>query len=100
MSEQIENVAFPERVFDNKFLTQSDKQVLLSSVKVQITFLEDMAAAASELISKLYPACDKADPRTKGLFDELNMYRSERIRIKKRIKRLATVAKNLKKELT
>lgn len=100
MSEQIENVAFPERVFDNKFLTQSDKQVLLSSVKAQITFLEDMASAASDAISELYPVCDKANPKTKHLFDEMNLYRSERIRIKKRIKRLATVAKNLKKELT
>lgn len=79
--------------------TTSDKQVLLSMVKNQITDLEDRLNVLKSISKEYYKLADKSLPDSKFHFLALNDVRTDIRRDKKRIKRLAIVAKNLKKDI-
>lgn len=80
--------------------TASDKQVLLNIIKNEITLLEKVIIDFKKLATTYYDKSDKNSITSSLLyFLALNDARTE-IRIaKKRIKRLATIAKNLKKDI-
>jgi DNA-directed RNA polymerase specialized sigma54-like protein len=81
-------------------LSNSSRQVLLSMVKDEITQLEDFIRDVKIENRYYYEKADVNDPEgTDYYFKSLNHFRNIIREAKKRVKKLAQVAKELKSEL-
>jgi hypothetical protein len=81
-------------------LSNSSRQVLLSMVKDEITQLEDFIRDVKIENRYYYEHADVNDPTgTEYYFKSLNQFRNIIRESKKRVKKLAQVAKELKAEL-
>ena len=80
----------------NDKLSLASKQSLLSLVKTEINHSQKYIKLFKITCSQLYLMSDKDNPETLKHFDNLNRIRNESRLVKKRIKQLARIAKELK----
>jgi len=80
----------------NDKLTLASKQSLLALVKDEINHSQRYSQLLSITSKQLYDFADKNDSDTLDYFNKLNKNRNENRKVKKRIKQLARIAKELK----
>lgn len=80
----------------NDELSLASKQSLLALVKAEINHKQRLIVLQKSACSELYKMSDKDNPETLKHFDRLNSIRNGNRSIKKRIKQLARIAKELK----
>lgn len=77
-------------------LSLASKQSLLSLVRGEINYEQRYCTMLKLGIKDLYELSDKNNPDTFEYFDRMNNIRTENRIVKKRIKKLARIAKELK----
>jgi uncharacterized protein YllA (UPF0747 family) len=80
-------------------MTMNDNQLLLSMVKREITMLTDFVQHLKRENRQYYEDAEEGTSKGREAFINLNVTRNSIRAYKARIKRLATVAKNLKQEI-
>lgn len=80
----------------NDKLSLASKQSLLSLVRDEINNNQKLIVLFKRTCSELYKMSDKDNPETLKHFNRLNLIRNETRSVKKRIKQLSRIAKELK----